>query len=107
NLMPYVPKNHVNISTGFTIYKLNFNIALSYFDFSYTQTGVNQTTQAQIIPSYYLIDASLHYNLTHQFRVFVTANNVTNNVYLVSRHPMGLRPGMPRSLQIGLKWDLN
>ena len=60
-----------------------------------------------IIPAYLILDASVKYNATKNIAICGSINNLSNEVYLVSIRPAGLRPGMPRVIQIGLKATLN
>jgi Fe(3+) dicitrate transport protein len=31
--------------------------------------------------------------------------NVTDEAFIVARRPAGVRPGMPRTLLLGVRWD--
>ena len=53
--------------------------------------------------SYFVIDASASYNLHKNIALFANATNLTDQVYVVARRPAGLRPGMPRAFNVGLK----
>ncbi len=46
------------------------------------------------------------YALTGTARIFASVQNLTNHVHVVSRHPAGVRPGLPRMVMVGLKGEL-
>ena len=46
------------------------------------------------------------YALTESARLFASVQNLADNVYIVGRHPSGVRPGLTRLVQAGLKIGL-
>jgi Fe(3+) dicitrate transport protein len=56
-----------------------------------------------LIPSTFILDASAKYHLLRNISLVCNVINLTNEVYLVSTRPAGHRPGMPFSIQGGLK----
>lgn len=54
-------------------------------------------------------DAFLVLGLSGEFRatpwgtVYGAIENVTDNQYIVSRHPAGVRPGLPRTIHVGIR----
>ncbi|MDH5474333.1 MAG: hypothetical protein OEX22_01430, partial [Cyclobacteriaceae bacterium] len=55
------------------------------------------------IDSQMMIDVSSNVFVSRNITLFGSIRNVTNESFIVSRRPAGLRPGMPRNFQIGLK----
>ena len=53
--------------------------------------------------SSFIIDASFQYNFSWRIGAFVSAYNLTNVNYIVSRRPAGVRPGLPRTFTVGIK----
>jgi Fe(3+) dicitrate transport protein len=53
-----------------------------------------------------ILDLTAEYELIAHARVFASAQNVTDEVYIAARRPTGVRPGMPRMFIAGLKFDL-
>jgi Fe(3+) dicitrate transport protein len=48
-----------------------------------------------------LFDLSADYTLFSRYRVFASLRNLTDETYIASRRPYGLRPGLPRTLLVG------
>jgi Fe(3+) dicitrate transport protein len=53
------------------------------------------------------VNLSGEYELTQGARFFASVQNVGDSAYIVARHPAGVRPGMPRLAQVGLKISLD
>ena len=51
----------------------------------------------------FTIDISGQYNISYRFGIFASIRNITNNVYIVSRRPSGVRPSLPMTLTLGIK----
>ena len=56
--------------------------------------------------SYFVVNVSGEYALTDGASLFASVQNVSDNAYIVGRHPAGVRPGLPRLVQAGLKIGL-
>ena len=69
--------------------------------------GQGNIDENSLIPSYFTVDASANYKVNKNISVFASVTNLTNQIYIVSSRPAGLRPGMPRTIQIGLKAAIN
>lgn len=50
-----------------------------------------------------IVDVSVGYQLHRQINVFASVHNATDRVYVVAQRPAGLRPGMPRAVNAGLR----
>jgi Fe(3+) dicitrate transport protein len=80
-----------------------FNVSGRYTDAMRTMPSQGTIAAELMIPSYFILDASASYNFNRTVSLFASATNITNEAYLVARRPSGLRPGMPRAFNIGLR----
>lgn len=112
--VPYIPRWTWNTGIGLELGKFGADLGVSYNGDSYstalnTDQPVNGTGGPDArygrIPSYMLVDLSVHYDVTDSLRLFAGANNLFDKEYLASLHPHGPRPGAPRSLYVGVKYD--
>lgn len=100
---PYLANNQFTFLLGLEHRKFTVNLSGKYMGEMRTTPGQGIMPSNEKINSYFLIDASAGY-LTHQnISLFANITNLTDKTYLVARRPSGLRPGMPRAFNIGLK----
>jgi len=113
NRMPYIPEWQVNLTGGLEFERIRGYASLSFVSSAYASANnssaeVNPETgtpDARFgkIDSYTTLDLSAYYRLWGEFEVFVYAQNVLNDEYIISRLPHGPRPGTPASYGIGLQ----
>jgi Fe(3+) dicitrate transport protein len=65
--------------------------------------GNEVVTGIDLIPQVAVFDASVAYQANRNISLFASGTNLTNNVYIASARPAGVRPGMPRAFQVGLR----
>ena len=71
-----------------------------------TQAGTFDDSQVERTDNAFTMDFAVNYRLTSEISAFVNVNNLTNNIYIVSRRPAGVRPNLPRIFNVGLKANL-
>ncbi|MEY3050648.1 MAG: hypothetical protein RLY31_433 [Bacteroidota bacterium] len=59
------------------------------------------------IPGFFTLDLNTWYALSgrHRCRLNLAVRNLTNERYIVSRRPQGIRVGLPRYVSIGIVWE--
>ncbi|MCB0376991.1 MAG: TonB-dependent receptor, partial [Bdellovibrionales bacterium] len=92
--VPYIPDLQSNLTLGVTRKKWK-----SFITYNYLGKMSDQAVSAgrKIIPSRSIIDFSLHYQWKANFELFFRADNLTDEKYIVSLRPTGLRPGKPQT----------
>jgi Fe(3+) dicitrate transport protein len=100
---PYLANHQFTLTTGIEHHKFTINISGRYMDEMRTLPGQGDIPTHEKTDSYFVIDASAQYLMHKNISLFASANNITNETYVVARRPAGLRPGMPQSFQAGLK----
>ncbi len=105
DLMPYLPMHQLNISASALYGKTEININGFATGKMRTVAGDENIDTVPNTDSYFLLDVSANYQITSSTRFFVDARNITDQTYLVSRRPAGLRPGLPRMIMAGIKFS--
>lgn len=101
--LPYLAKHQVSLQAGFRYNKFSSYLQLRYQSDVRTAPGQGDIPANELIESYTVVDFSANYQITPQLAWFLNINNLTDEVYAVSRHPAGLRPGLPRMVLGGVK----
>ena len=101
--IPYLAKNQFTFIMGFEHYKFSVNISGKYMDEMRTEPRQGPIPYNEKTDSYFIIDASANYSIHKNIDLFANASNLFNYIYIVARRPAGLRPGMPRAFNIGIK----
>ena len=101
--IPYVPGLQISLSSGFETDRFDLEVSLSYLDEMRTVAGSGRVDTSERTDARIVLDASSGYSVSSQIRLFATVRNVTDEVYVVARRPAGLRPGLPRTLLLGIK----
>jgi outer membrane receptor protein involved in Fe transport len=60
---------------------------------------------ARSTDAYLVLGASGEYTIGPGTSVFASVRNLTDRGYVASRHPSGVRPGLPRLFLAGLKLE--
>lgn len=100
---PYLANNQFAIILALEHRLFTVNLSGRYMDEMRTAPGKGNIPANEKTDSYFVLDASVSYVLHKNTSIFANATNLTDQEYLVTRRPSGLRPGMPRAFNIGLK----
>ena len=116
NKVPYIPTVQLQFGTGIIYNAWNFNIDAYYVDPTFTTANnsdsqlnpVNGTLDARFgrTDASFIVDISGGYRYNEYVRIFTSLHNVTNQEYIVSRHPHGPRPGLPFNVFGGIEITL-
>jgi Fe(3+) dicitrate transport protein len=111
NKTPYAPEWFVNTSLVFEhnnglMFRLTANhVGEQFTDILNTEAASNDGRIGKLAP-YRVFDASLCYRLAKWNSTFsISAKNLTDERYIVTRRPQGIRLGMPRIVTAGIKVD--
>jgi Fe(3+) dicitrate transport protein len=100
--LPYLAKHQLTANVSLEHKKFNLNVSSKYMGMMRTQPGQGEAQPTERVGSNVIIDLSGCYTLTRHLKLVMGVYNITNEVYAVARRPAGLRPGMPRSYQVGV-----
>lgn len=98
--LPYVPKQQYTLNAG-----LERGKVASDLRFSWTGKQYDQAVEAGrlTVPGYGVVDLNVKYSTSKESFVYLKADNILGNDYIVSYRPYGLRPGKARAVLIGFK----
>ncbi len=107
NRQPYTPKNTLTAALGYSAGAFRGEIEAQYVgsqfsDFSNTQNP-SADGQRGLLAAYTAWNTALNYRFDKSWSGFFTVKNLADKTYIVER-TRGIQIGMPRLVQIGLKY---
>jgi Fe(3+) dicitrate transport protein len=103
--IPYLPRHQFSTGIGMNQERWGAYLDLNYTARMRTTAGQGAIPEAESIDSYLLLDFSVDYRILSQLKLFSQVKNLTDETYVAARRPAGLRPGMPRTVMLGVAWD--
>lgn len=97
--LPYLPEQALNVQVGVEGGRWRVNLAGNYID----DMSTNAADTEPRTESAFVVDLAAGYMLTEQAELFTRVENLTDETWVASRRPVGLRPGMPRQTYVGLR----
>lgn len=101
--LPYLANHQMTFLLGLEHSKFNLNISGRYTGEMRTTAGQGETREDEKTDPHFTLDASVDFTVQRNLHLFANATNLLDNVYIVARRPAGLRPGMPRAFNLGIK----
>lgn len=98
--MPYVPRHQYTLDAGIERGKVASDLRFSWTGKQYDQSV---ETGRLTVPAYGVVDLNVKYTTSKDSFVYLKADNILGNDYIVSFKPYGLRPGKARTLLVGFK----
>jgi len=102
DFIPYLPRHQANVSIDALYNKFLVNITTYGTSGMRTVAGQGTIQSNESTDSYLLLDIAFGYDITEKANVFANIRNLTNETYIVSRRPAGVRPGLPQMITAGL-----
>lgn len=103
--LPYLPAHQVSLQLGAVHPVWAVFSDFAWVDQARTVAGQGPIEPSKLIDPYFLMDLSVEYTVREKLRLFLQARNLTDEIYIVARRPAGARPGIGRTLMLGVKWD--
>jgi len=104
--LPYVPNHQLQLSLGLQHGEWSSSLKASILDEVRTRAGQGPIPDRERTDSRSVLDLGVQWNGLEHFGFHVQLRNVLDEEYLVARRPYGARPGLPRTLLVGLTFDL-
>ncbi|HUF23542.1 MAG TPA: TonB-dependent receptor [Vicinamibacterales bacterium] len=104
--LPYVPRHQLYASIETDHQSWRARLDGYYVGRMRTLAGQGAYAAADSTDAHVVINASGEYVLTGGATLFASVQNLADSSYIVARHPAGVRPGLPRSFQAGLRIGL-
>ncbi len=107
--LPYIPEHQAYLSLGLSDDSEDedwaVNLGIKYVDKMRTSAGQGAIPAGEGTDSRVIFDLAGEYRIWDNAKFFVNAENITDEEYIASRRPAGLRPGKPLTVLAGLKFD--
>jgi Fe(3+) dicitrate transport protein len=114
NDVPYIPRYQLALRTGLEFERVSFHLDALWVDKAFT-TASNSSRPFDFLgrpdfnygttDDYVLLDLSARYRLSPRLALTANLHNALDEEYIVSRHPIGPRPGHSRQLLVGFEYD--
>lgn len=101
--LPYLPPHLLTANIGLLAETWDVTLSMRYIGTMRDVAGQGPIPENEKIPSAFVADLAMGWSPVEWARVYVSIANVFDNEYMVSRRPFGARPGLPLSVQGGIK----
>ena len=104
--LPYIPEHQFRVTAGIEHQRFRVNLAANYVGKKRTKAGQGAYDPQQTIASHLVWDMIASWDFTDHLSTYVKVDNLFDEIYIASRRPAGVRPGLPRTAYIGLTYRL-
>lgn len=101
--LPYMPRHAFNVRVGVEGERWRVNMAGNYIDEMRTVAGQGSVPTSESTESAFVVDLAAGYKLTDKAELIARVENLTDEVWISSRRPAGVRPGPPRMVYLGMR----
>lgn len=101
--LPYIPEHQVSLSAGLRNDVWRASILTNYVSETRSRAGQGAIPAQERIDGRWVTDATLGLQLRAGAELYGRVDNVFDETYLAARRPAGLRPGLPRTVMVGLR----
>ena len=102
--LPYLPEQLLHASAGLRGERWRVDLAGNYIGEMRTTAGQGSVPAGQRIDSVLLWDLALGFQVTERLELYGRVENLSDETYVTARRPAGLRPGLPRTTVLGLRY---
>ena len=101
--LPYVPMHQLSATVGLEHEKASLTFSLGHQSAMRDAPGQEPIDEALATTSRWVLDAAARFNIAPRLTVYIKGDNITDETYIVSHRPYGIRPGKPMRWYLGLK----
>lgn len=101
--LPYMPRHALHVRVGVEGERWRLNLAGNYIDDMRTVAGQGSVPTSESTESAFVVDLAAGYKLTDKAELIARVENLTDEVWISSRRPAGVRPGPPRMVYLGMR----
>jgi len=105
--LPYLPNHQVFAGLALQSDRFRFGFEVSYVSRMRAQAGQGPIPHSERTDARLVLNLTAEFALGAGFHAFGNVQNLTDASYVVARRPAGVRPGLPRSLFAGVRFDLS
>ncbi|MEO2279031.1 TonB-dependent receptor family protein [Pseudoalteromonas pernae] len=108
--LPYLPTHQATFSVGLAHQDWAVDLLVKYVSEMPETAGVgyenfDMPLAGKEVPATTVVDLAAHYELGQYGRIYAKIDNLFDQDNIVSRRPYGARPGKPRTMSIGYKYQ--
>jgi Fe(3+) dicitrate transport protein len=104
--LPYLPAHQASAGIGIEAARWRLATSAAGATAMRTRAGSGALDPAYATDAFVVLNASGEIGLTPAVRLFSSVQNVTDARYVAARRPAGARPGLPRTIMLGLRAEL-
>ncbi len=104
--LPYIPEKQYRVAIGAIHPRFRVNLAMSYVGEMRTRAGQGATLPETTIAAHTIWDMLAAYNIDERLSTYFKIDNLLDETFIAARRPAGSRPGLPRTLYLGLTYRL-
>jgi Fe(3+) dicitrate transport protein len=101
--LPYLAEHQLMLEVGLQAERWQIFVAANYSDAMRTRAGRGPLTPQDTIEDRWLMDLATRLSLGRHLELRLEVRNLLDRVYVASRRPYGLRPGLPRTASVGFE----
>lgn len=101
--LPYLPEHTLHAEIGLRGERWRIGLGANYLDSMRTVAGPGSAPAGERTDSALVWDLSAGYALFANAELYARVENLSDREYIVARRPAGARPGLPRSVFLGLR----
>jgi Fe(3+) dicitrate transport protein len=103
--LPQIPSDQLNLSLAVISGDWMLRASANYVSETRATAGSGPIAESDRIDSRWLFDVSGERRIMDGVRLFGSVENLSDENYVAARRPAGVRPGMPRTVWLGVKLD--
>ena len=101
----YLPEHRLNAQLGFGKDDWRVNASILYQSDMRNVPGEGEILLADLIEAHTVLDVSASYDVLINLQLYSTLDNLLDEQYVAGVKPYGFRPGKPRSINVGAKYQ--
>jgi Fe(3+) dicitrate transport protein len=101
----YLPEHRLNMQFGIGKDNWKLNTSVLYQSEMRNIPGEGSIPETDLIEAHTVIDMSASYDLLNNLQLYTSLDNVFDEHYIAGVKPYGFRPGKPRSINMGAKYQ--
>lgn len=104
--LPYIPEHQLRATAGLATDGWGVNVAANYVGKMRATAGQGAFVPADTIRSHVVWDIVARWNWSDKLSTYVKVDNLFDEIYIASRRPAGVRPGLERTAYVGVTLSL-
>ena len=103
--LPYIPEHLLRAMAGVEHDRFTVNVAANYVGKMRTEAGQGGFDPATTVDSHVVWDLVGTWEFTGRLSAYVKVDNLFDETYVAARRPAGVRPGLPRTAYLGIRYS--